>query len=138
MSDKPKTQKIYCGAKPLRKSQVRGTAKQCAQANQVRYYGLEKVEPADIVKAKKEVNLNNELHKLKLMTVKMKRLASDAKEQAIIRDHPDSPKKKKEAAAKKIDKMIEQVKKLQEQYKKQKAYVESLQKEVKGGCSCNK
>jgi|SRR5690606_9860054 len=136
MSEKPKTQKIYCGAKPPRKSQVRGTAKQCAQANQVRYYGLEKVEPSDIVKAKKEVDINKETHKLNLMLVKIKRIASDAREQAIIRDHPDSPKKKKDAAAKKIDKMIEQAKKLQEQYKQQKAYVESLQKEVKGGCSC--
>lgn len=34
---------IYCGVDELKKNQKRGTAKQCSEIKQIRYYGLKKV-----------------------------------------------------------------------------------------------
>ena len=40
---------IYCGIGDVPKGKVRGTAEQCLKMNQVRYYGIEQLDP-EIVK----------------------------------------------------------------------------------------
>lgn len=44
----------YCGIGKIPKGKKRGTAKECIKANQIRYYGLEKIDMDAINKAKKK------------------------------------------------------------------------------------
>ena len=43
MSKKQKSKTIYCGVDKLKENQRLGTAKECAELKQVRYYGLKKI-----------------------------------------------------------------------------------------------
>lgn len=45
MPDKKKEKDFYCGLTPQKKGQRKGNMKECAEAGQVRLYGLYKVDP---------------------------------------------------------------------------------------------
>jgi hypothetical protein len=51
----------YCGIKPLKKGQKRATALECLKNNQVRYYGIKKIDK-DLIK---EVVVEKEQEKIK-------------------------------------------------------------------------
>ncbi len=60
-----KNKKIYCGIDELGKNQRRGTAKECAELKQVRYYGLNKVSK-DIADEFKGIPVESELKERRL------------------------------------------------------------------------
>ena len=63
MSKKEKT--IYCGVDKLKPTNRRGTAKECAELKQVRYYGLKKIDKK-IVEENKGMPVQSEARLLKL------------------------------------------------------------------------
>jgi hypothetical protein len=60
-----KTKQIYCGIDELKENQKRGTAKECAELKQVRYYGLKKV-TRDVADEYKGIPVESELREKRL------------------------------------------------------------------------
>ena len=65
----------YCGINRIPKGKRRGTAKECYNSKQVRYYGMEVI-PNDVLEAVREIPVEQELIKLQL---KLRRLAEKGK-----------------------------------------------------------
>lgn len=63
--------KSYCGCGPVPKGRKRGTKEECVESNQVRYYGLVKVEPKDLIKSK--ANIEKIEVKMSVLTIKMRK-----------------------------------------------------------------
>lgn len=60
-----KSKQIYCGIDDLKENQKRGTAKECAELKQVRYYGLKKV-TRDVADEYKGIPVESELREKRL------------------------------------------------------------------------
>ena len=60
--------KIYCGVEELNEKQRRGTAKECAELKQIRYYGLKKVSK-DIADEYKGIPVESELKEKRLVKI---------------------------------------------------------------------
>ena len=96
----------YCGMGPVPKGRTRGTPKHCLENNQVRYYGIEKINPAiieDRVTRKKQVDINKEKLKLLSFRNKGKLLVKEYTEQKLIVNHPAYNKSDKKRALAQIE-----------------------------------
>ena len=110
MVKKEVKKEVYCGIDSLKKNQKRGTAKECAELKQVRYYGLKKV-TKDVAEEYKGIPVESKLREKRL-----------AKMIGSLRG--------------KIDRIKEEIKDYKEEddYKKNKTYqkaVKELEKELK-------
>lgn len=105
----PKTEKIYCGVGDVPGDKIRGTAKQCLQANQVRYYGIKKIDK-DLIKNKDLLNPEKELIKLKQLEMGLKGMGKKLEKE----------KSKKNIDQNSIDKLKLKIKKKLIEYKEQK------------------
>lgn len=64
--------KIFCGAGKMPKTSRVGTSTECAEKNQIRYYGLNKVDPKTIEKTKKKEHVPDTREKLFKLMFKLK------------------------------------------------------------------
>ena len=64
--------KIFCGAGKMPKTSRVGTSTECAEKNQIRYYGLNKVDPKTIEKTKKKDHVPDTREKLFKLMFKLK------------------------------------------------------------------
>ena len=64
--------KIFCGAGKMPKTSRLGTSTECAEKNQIRYYGLNKVDPKTIEKTKKKDHVPDTREKLFKLMFKLK------------------------------------------------------------------
>jgi hypothetical protein len=62
------SKKIYCGVDDLDKNQRRGTAKECAELKQIRYYGLKKVSK-EVADEYKGIPVESELKEKRLVKI---------------------------------------------------------------------
>lgn len=110
---------MYCGIGKVPKGKKRGTAKECLNANQVRYYGIEQIDEKYLEK-KKEKKLDLTTQKLKLLDLqqKGKKLVNDVKVLNIILDADEGEvteakikkaQKKKDALLLQRDKLVKQI-----------------------------
>lgn len=138
-------EKVFCGYRPLRKGEHRGTAKECLKQNQVRYYGIEQIDPV-LITAKKGKSLEQLQVKLASIHIVLSKLLKDynkeknekkkeklkislakkSKEYRKIEDEIKS-KKKLDLDIAKIKKMYHKSK-IEDEIKssKQKAFIKSL------------
>jgi hypothetical protein len=104
----PKKENIYCGMGDVPGDKVRGTAKQCIQANQVRYYGIKKIDK-ELIENKDLLNPDKELLKLKQLEMALKGMAKKL----------ENEKNKKNVDQNSIDKLKVKIKKKLAEYKEQ-------------------
>lgn len=64
--------KIFCGAGKMPKTSRLGTSTECAEKNQIRYYGLNKVDAKTIEKTKKKDHVPDTREKLFKLMFKLK------------------------------------------------------------------
>ncbi len=125
--------KLYCGVDELNENQRRGTAKECAEIKQIRYYGLKKVskEIADEYKGipveseSKERRLVKIMGGLKGKIAALKEEISDYKDeddykknkhhQEIVKNREEKLKKAKEE----LSKVVKKIKDFREKQKNQ-------------------
>lgn len=129
------TEKIYCGTKNLRGSQIRGSAEYCADHNQIRYYGIEAIDPQIINSSSRSVNRTKE----KLVNAQLKMGAIRTESQALIKEvktlrfllEKDTVSDaKKRSLQKKIDNLLRKRDQLVAHLQKQTAIIENLQKSI--------
>lgn len=118
MSSFSQRKKIYCGTKVVPVGQVRGSAKECLQSSQVRFYGINKIDPALLKqkKYKKQSTYTNQLNKMVAALQGMKRALN--KNESSVKNTKDrlsntNDKKEKTRLNKRIisdEKKIEKIK----------------------------
>jgi hypothetical protein len=96
--------KIYCGAGKIPKNKEKGTMKQCAERNQIRLFGLYKVDPQLLAGKPKTETKKVNSQTVRQMIVKLKARFDRLKEEL---EEKEDAKEKKE-----IKKQIEETKKL--------------------------
>ncbi len=127
----------YCGIGEAPKGKKRGDAEYCAKANQVRYYGLHKID-RDLLKAAKAPSLDGERLKLAKLNQDAIILVKEFKKnQAIINDPEVKPVKIKLAEKKRMA-MLKKRNILKKKIIDQAIFIEELEKQQKrakkGGC----
>lgn len=142
MSDDDSEKEVYCGVAKLKKNQRLGTAEECAQKNQIRYYGLKKIDP-DILNVKKEVDISKVREKLLAKVYgfagKRKNLESkikyekDADKKEDLKNELIAVMKNLKEAATKLKEVEEKIKakREKEEMKKEEKKKEEKKKEVK-------
>lgn len=89
----------YCGIGKIPKGKKRGTVEQCIKANQIRYYGLEKIKLDDINKTKKKkLDYDAEVIKRTNLLTQAKNLLEKIKTAKAIIAIEDIPAKKRKQA----------------------------------------
>ena len=118
------------------KGRKRGTMKECAEKNQIRYYGLKKIDSKilDSMKKKKSAaNSEKELRALNIkLTGKVQRLLKDLKREKDT-DKKDAMKDKARIVYKELKDVQEKIKKLSKKSKKKSKKI----KKSKGGAQIN-
>ena len=138
-----KNKKIYCGVDELKSNQRLGTAKECAELKQVRYYGLKKINKdildefkgISVVSAQKEQKLYKMFGKTKAEIQLIKNEISDYKQEhnykkiykKELKDLDDKLKKKKND----LNKIIEKMNKLENDEENNKKSKKSSKKDSK-------
>lgn len=120
---------FFCGIGNVPKGKKRGTAQQCYNAKQVRYYGVEAID-SSLFKPKSRDNLVKEQIKLRKLIDKAKILKNNVKKMDAIIGADKSTAKQKENAKKQRAKLVASAKKLVEDMKKQKAHNDELEKQI--------
>jgi peptidoglycan hydrolase CwlO-like protein len=126
MSKKQKT--VYCGVDKLKENQRLGTAKECAELKQVRYYGLKKVSKKIIddnkgmpVQAEKRLSkLSKKRGGLRGKIMKIKDEIEDYKNEEDYR--------KNQSYQKAVKKLEDEMKKLKEELSKVTMKIKDLSK----------
>jgi hypothetical protein len=118
------SKKIYCGVDKLKENQKLGTAKECAELKQVRYYGLKKISKK-IIEDNKGVSVNteNKLKKLRGKRGQLRGMIEKIKEQ--IEDYKEDDDYRKNKIHQKI------VKKLEDELKKNKEELKKIIQKIK-------
>lgn len=126
----PEEKKYYCGVGPVPRGKVRGTPEYCVQTNQVRYYGLVKIDKDLLKTAKGETtDLIKEQLKLKKLEDDARVLIRDAKNLNLIIEDDTIKKSKRKQAREKMKKLMEKREKLIKSIKSQRDYVNELKEE---------
>jgi len=127
----PKKQKekeaTYCGVKKVPKSQ-RASAEYCVSKNQVRYYGLKKIDRDELEKKKAKANVLKEQLKYRKLLDDAKVLVKDVKRIDLDIDLAKTDKKKK-TLRKQKEKLLERRDRLVKSIKAQKEKVDALQED---------
>jgi chromosome segregation ATPase len=118
------SKKVYCGVEELQKNQRRGTAKECAELKQIRYYGLKKVSK-DVADEYKGIPVESKLKEKRLLknmgTIRGKLEAYKAE----IKDY------KYEDSYNKNKKYQKEVKELEEKLDKEKEKLKKILEKIK-------
>jgi hypothetical protein len=124
---------FYCGAGPVPKGKVRGSAEYCYQNNQVRYWGLHKIDKSIIEAAqqvKKEVDLNTERAKRLRMRDAMKKLINEVIMVNLQMDAEGVRESELKKLRKKKQDIVERRNKLLKKIEKQDKVLKSIEKNV--------
>lgn len=116
---------FYCGVNNPPRGKVRGTPEQCLGAKQVRYYGVEKINPR-LLKKEDGPDLTKERLKLKNLEDKGKKILRETTNLKIIIDDPTERASKIRKASKRLKVLNEQRVKLIKKLKNQKAIIDSI------------
>lgn len=119
-----KTKQIYCGIDDLKENQKRGTAKECAELKQIRYYGLKKV-TKDVAEEYKGIPVESELREKRLAKMLGAIRGKIEKLKDEIYDYKEDDDFKKNKISQKI------VKDLEEELKEAKEKLSKLSKKIK-------
>lgn len=123
---------MYCGSGPVPKGKERGTPEYCVQTNQVRYYGVKKIDKALLEKIKgKTPSLTKEKLKLKKIEDDAKILIKEVQKLKIITENKKATEAQQKKAQKKIDGLLVKRDKMVAKLKAQKSTVEQLEEEDK-------
>ena len=123
----------YCGIGDVPKNKKRGSAKECYDMGQVRYYGIKKIDKETIKsseasKSMKGRNLFDEQMEMKKIQQEGKALVKKYKEAKFIADHEKSTDAQKKKAKRDIDALLKKKDVLQKKFVKQKNIIDKLQK----------
>lgn len=123
---------IFCGIGNTPKGKKLGTAKQCLRANQVRRYGIEKIDPKLLLKkdSRSKNNLVKEQLKLMKLETRAKLLIKNINEQKFIINSDQSTKKQKDSARKKGRELMKTKNILVKKISTQQNVVKSIDKSV--------
>lgn len=120
----------YCGIGKIPKGKKRGTAEECIKANQIRYYGLEKIDMDTVNKAKKKKPKTGtyiqESIKLINLRTKARVLVEKIKTAKVIIESEGTSKAQKNEAKRNLDSYYERRPKLIKKIKDQQKVVESM------------
>jgi hypothetical protein len=119
-----KSKKIYCGVDKLKSNQKLGTAKDCAELKQVRYYGLKKISK-ELVEEYKGIPVESDAKILKLAKKRGGLRGKIEKIKEEIEDYKDEPNYKRNKTFQKA------VKELEEDLKKTKEDLSKIIKKIK-------
>jgi hypothetical protein len=119
-----KSKKIYCGVDKLKSNQKLGTAKDCAELKQVRYYGLKKINK-ELVEEYKGIPVESDARILKLAKKRGGLRGKIEKIKEEIDDYKDEPDYKRNKTFQKA------VKELEEDLKKSKDELSKIIKKIK-------
>ncbi len=121
---------MYCGIGNVPRGKIRGTPEYCVQVNQVRYYGLEKINENLIKNAKgKTSSIVKEQLKLKEIEEKAKALINEVKKINIILAQKHAKPSQIKSAEKKLSSLLEKRDKIVKSLKIQIKIVDNLEKE---------
>jgi len=122
-----KKKEPYCGSKSVPKNKVRGTMKECADSNQVRYWGVKKIDKKFLGDQKeKVVDVENEIIKLKNMEAEGGILLKEIKKTKLIIKLRKEGNKKYKIYQKKLQSLLLKRDKFIIKYNKQREYVKEL------------
>lgn len=125
---------IYCGVQKVPKGKHLGTAKQCAKARQIRYYGLSKVNRKIL---EEEVDEEELLQKEELKRLKLghqaKKLIKEYKSNELKKELAEESGNKRNyrEANKRLGELDIQKRKLIKQIKQQNKVITNLEKKLK-------
>jgi hypothetical protein len=129
MSQSKKSKKIYCGVDKLKENQKLGSAKECAELKQVRYYGLKKINK-DLVEDNKGMPVKSK-GKIKKLIQKRGMLRGKIEKNKVeieeIKEDVDYKKNKSLQAT--VKKLEDELKKYREELKKVIIKLKELEKE---------
>jgi len=129
MSQSKKSKKIYCGVDKLKENQKLGSAKECAELKQVRYYGLKKINK-DLVEDNKGMPVKSK-GKIKKLIQKRGMLRGKIEKNKVeieeIKEDVDYKKNKSLQAT--VKKLEDELKKYREELKKVILKLKELEKE---------
>lgn len=128
--------KPYCGAKStMQKNQRRGTMTECVKANQIRQYGVQKIDQQyiDYVKESKLklVKLNDEIKKNKLKLAKLRGMRYKKEREFKIFKDPEKKKQVVIEGKKIVSDIKETIDKLKELEKKKERLIRIQNKKKK-------
>ena len=120
---------MYCGIGSIPKGKIRGTPEFCVQSNQVRYYGLEKINKSLLKTAKgSTTNLIKEQLKLKKIETDAKILLKEVATIKIILDN-DTRASQRKRAEKRMSELVKKRDTLVKRLTTQKKVVDALEQE---------
>ncbi|BCS83344.1 hypothetical protein QLL95_gp0779 [Cotonvirus japonicus] len=130
---------MYCGIGNIPKGKIRGTPEYCVQSNQVRYYGLEKIDKNLLVTAKgKTTNLVKEQLKLRGIEDEAKFLLKQIENIRVILDDEGAKESSRNQARKKKESLLVKRDKLVKKLKDQKKIVDAIEKKQEQEKKLNK
>ncbi|AVL94971.1 hypothetical protein ma585 [Moumouvirus australiensis] len=120
---------MYCGIGKIPKNKIRGTPEYCLEANQVRYYGLKKIDP-DLLSmtTSKKSNLVKEQLKLKRLQDDAKILIKEVKNVDLVLNDDMARESNVKRARKRKDELLVKRDKLVTKIKAQREVVKKLEK----------
>jgi len=96
----------YCGIDKVPNGKKLGTAKECAESRQVRYYGKEKIDPKLLVYNKRGVSYENARDKLRVLQWDARKLVKDYQEQERLSKAENLRPAQKKQIQLKLDKYL--------------------------------
>lgn len=125
----PKSKNIYCGVDKLKENQKLGTAKECAELKQVRYYGLKKINK-ELVEENKGMPVKAKGKIKKLIQKRGTLRGKIEKNKVLIEEYKDEVDYKKDKELqKKVKELTEELKEYIEELKKVISKLKELEKE---------
>ncbi|AGC02111.1 putative low complexity protein [Acanthamoeba polyphaga moumouvirus] len=120
---------MYCGIGKIPKGKIRGTPEYCLEANQVRYYGLKKIDP-DLLSmtTSRKSSLVKEQLKLKRLQDDAKILIKEVKNVDLVLNDDMARESNIKRARKRKDELLIKRDKLVTRIKKQREIVKALEK----------
>lgn len=120
----------YCGSLRIPKGKQRGTPEECLLKKQIRYYGIEKIDPK-ILENRKKRKPKTEIEELLLLnrlTTEAKVLLSKIKNAKVVLELVDNTPSEKKRIQKQLDSFLKKRDKLVKELKEQRKIVDSLKK----------
>ncbi|AVL93981.1 hypothetical protein mvi_621 [Megavirus vitis] len=121
---------MYCGIGKIPKGKIRGTPEYCIEANQVRYYGLKKIDSNLLSMSKgRKTDLVRQQLKLKRIEDDAKILIKEVKNIKLIINDDLARESSKKKARKRMDELLIKRDNLVKRLKKQREFVKQIEKE---------
>ncbi|ANB50765.1 hypothetical protein [Powai lake megavirus] len=123
---------MYCGIGKIPKGKIRGTPEYCIEANQVRYYGLKKIDSNLLSMSKgRKTDLVKQQLKLKRIEDDAKILIKEVKNIKLIINDDLARESSRKKARKRMDELLIKRDNLVKRLKKQREFVKQIEKEEK-------